>query len=349
MSQEVNNNPNQNNEEIDLIRLFNYFKNGIKSIFRGIGKIFELLIVFLILLKKNWILVLGLVVVGAIYGKFVVPYLNSGEAKKYEMVIRTNPIANYELYSYAVEVNNGYTQEKALNEVGFDKKAEIQAFKITAIPKLQDEIQSYFQQIEAGAVRGFETDTLYFHNFDIKGSKNYLEERDYPLQKINIWAKGEINTKDTQAKLVNYFNNLPSIKNEQQARYKALLVLENKIQTDLNAIDSIMFGRAEAAKNTSQATSEQVLVNTASRSNVEGEILYMSEKLTKKLFGIQSLKHDAERGVSIISSLRITETESFLGNNMLKYILYGFLLATLIILGLQFNKYLERVAQKKSI
>jgi hypothetical protein len=349
MNQEVNPRPNQNSEEIDLIRLFNYFKNGIKSIFRAIGKLFELIIVFIILLKKNWILVLGLVALGAIFGKFILPVLSQNSSQKYEMVVRTNPIANYELYSYAVELNNPKMNPIASKEVGFEGNTKINGMNISPIPKLEDEIQNYFQQIENGAVRGFETDTLYFHNFEIKGVKNFLDDKDYPLQKIVFYADENIDTKKVQDKFVNYFNNLGSIKNEQQSRYNALTLLERKIQTDLNAIDSIMFSRAAAAKNTNPATSEQVLVNTASRSNVEGEILYMSEKLTKKLYGIQKLKNDAERGVSVISSLRISEEKNFFSNQMYKYMLFGFIAASLIILGIQFNKYLEKVAQKKSL
>ena len=176
-----------------------------------------------------------------------------------------------------------------------------------------------------------------------------MDDKDYPLQKIVFSTSEIIDPKQIQEKFINYFNNMSSIKNEQQARFAALTLLEKNIQTDINAIDSIMFNRAAAAKKVSPATSEQVLVNTASRSNVEGEILYMSEKLTKKLYGIQKLKNDAERGVTVISNLRISQEKSMFSNNLLKYALYGFILATLIILGIQFNKYLEKVAKQKSL
>ncbi len=345
MSQEINKN---NSEEVDLIRLLNYFKNGIKSIFRGLWKLVELLIEFIILLKKYWILVLGLTLLGAIYGKFIQPRMENKEARKYEMVVRTNPIGNYELYSYAVELNNSETNKDALKEIGFaDENPRITSLSISPIPKLEDEIQNYFQQIETATIRGFETDTLYYQTYDIRSSKNNIDEKDYPLQKIVFSTTGKVSPKEIQDKFINYFNNLSSIKNEQQSKYQALTILEKEVQTDLDAIDSLMFNRATAAKNTNPATSEQVLVNTASRGNVEGELLYHSEKLTKKLFGIQRMKSEAERGITVISNLRISQQKVFIHNTMLKYALLGLIVATIIVLGLQFNKYLEKYAQSR--
>lgn len=345
MSQELNKN---NPEEVDLIRLLNYFKNGIKSIFRALWKVVELFILFILLLKKNWILVLGLTLLGALYGKFIQPMMASKDSRKYEMIVRTNPIGNYELYSYAVEVNTSDTNEGALKELGFTTPdTRVTGLSISPIPKLEDEIQNYFQQIETATVRGFETDTLYYQTYDIKGSRNHIDEKDYPLQKITFSTRGEANPKKIQDKFVNYFNNLSSIKSEQQAKYRALTILEKEVQTDLDAIDSIMFNRAYAAKNTHPATSEQVLVNTASRGNVEGELLFHSEKLTKRLFGIQRMKSEAERGITVISNLRISKKEALISNKVLQFALFGFIAATLLVLAIQFNKYLDRYGQRR--
>ncbi|SMC31663.1 hypothetical protein [Moheibacter sediminis] len=344
MSQEFNKNNNQ--EEVDLIRLLNYFKNGVKSFFLGLWRIVEVFIDFILLLKKYWIIVVGLVVLGIVYGKFIEPAMASNDHKKYEMVVRTNPIGNYELYSYAVEVNNGATNNQAVKEIGLTN-TKIGSLTISPIPKLEDEIQNYFQQIETATIRGYETDTLYYQNYDIKGFKNNIDKVDYPLQKIVISTSGDVNAREIQEKFINYFNNLSSIKNEQQAKYKALTVLEKEVQTDLNAIDSLMFNRATAAKNTNPATSEQVLVNTASRGNVEGELLYHSEKLTKRLFGIQRMKSEAERGITVISNLRISKDESVIHNPVLKYALIGFVLASIVILAIQFNKYLDIYSQRR--
>lgn len=342
-------NKNNNNEEVDLIRLLNYFKNGVKSIFRGLWKIVELFIEFILLLKKYWILVVGLILLGIIYGKFALPILSPKDNKTYEMIVRTNPIGNYELYSYAVEVNDADTNKRALKEIGFiSENAKINKLTISPIPKLEDEIQNYFQQIETATIRGFETDTLYYQTYDIKASKNHIDNEDYPLQRIVIATKGNVNPRDIQNKFVNYFNNLPSIKNEQQSRYNALTLLEKEVQTDLNAIDSIMFNRAKAAGNATAAASEQVVVNSASRANVESDLMVHSERLSKKIFGIQRMKSEAERGITVISNLRLSKNENIIENSVFKYAVIGFILASLIVLAIQFNKYLNNYSKKRN-
>src|SRR5690606_673033 len=106
---------------------------------------------------------------------------------------------------------------------------------------------------------------------------------------------------------------------------------------------------AYAAKNTHPANSEQVLVNTASRGNVEGELLYHSEKLTKRLFGIQRMKSEAERGITVISNLRISKKEAVINNKMVQFALVGFIVAVIIILAIQFNKYLDDYGRRRNI
>lgn len=344
MSQEFNKN---NPEEVDLIRLMNYFKNGVKSFFRALWRIVELFIEFILLLKKYWIIVVGLVLLGAIYGKFILPAMKSKDVQSYEMIVRTNPIANYELYSYAVEVNTNATNKEALREIGLPQTTKISEISVLPIKKLKDEVESYFQKIEGSVVRGVETDTLYFQKYDIGSSSSFLEATDYPLQRIIVTMEGG-KPRDIQNKLISYFNNIPAIKNEQESKYKSLEMLEGEIQVSLNAIDSMLFNRAKAAKTESTATSEQVLVNTASRGNVEPELLYQFDRLTKRLYGVQQAKQDAESGVMVVSNLRIATKDKFLeSNGLLKYSLFGFILASLIVLGIQFNKYLEAYPQRR--
>lgn len=348
----MNHETNKNNQdEVDLIKLMNYFKNGVKSIFRGIGGLVTLLLEFVLLLKQYWIVVVVLTAVGAVYGTFMYPRLGVSQTQTYEMIIRTNPIGNYELYSYAGEVNSNLTNKKALKEIGINNTEEhgVAGMSIAPITKLEDEIQNYFQQIETSAVRGYETDSLYFQQYDIKAAKNNLDDKDYPLQKITFYTSGVIDSREVQNKFVEYFNNLPSIKSEQETRFKALSVLEKNVETNLRAIDSIMFNRATAAKYTQAATSEQVVVNSASRANVESDLMIHSEKFTKKLFGIQRMKSEAERGITVISNLRLAPQQGILEtNNLLKYALFGFLLACIAILGIQFSKYLDKFSKERT-
>lgn len=351
MSQEINNNPHQNNEEVDLIRLLNYFKNGIKSIFMLIWKLVELVIWFIILLKKNWILVASLILLGAVYGKFIKPMLSGGASvKSYEMVVKANPISNYELYALSSEINNQGADNSNPNEEGvvLAKSLGIKKMEQEAIPRLDDVVNSYFENIETATLRGFDTDTLFYQSFDLKDHKSNMEKTDYSFQKIKLKVEGDALPQNIQSKMIDYLNTLPGVKREQESRLIALTALENELKTGLRNIDTMFVARAEANRQPGQAGIDQTVVNTASRGNVEADLLRFKEMFAKRLYGTMRMKADTEKGVQVISNLRSVGSTSLWDNQMIKYALYGLLLASSIILLIQFNKYLEQYPSRKN-
>jgi|GEM_PF-1054619 len=351
MSQEVYNSPNQNNEEVDLIKLLNYFKNGIKSIFKLIWKLVELIIWFIILLKRNWILVISLMVIGAVYGKFIRPMLSGGTSmKSYEMVVKANPISNYELYALSNEINNQGAQNSNPNEEGvaLAKSLGIAKMEQEAIPRLDDVVNSYFENIETATLRGFDTDTLFYQSFDLKDHKSNMEKTDYSFQKIKLKVKSDLSPQNIQSRMIDYLNMLPGVKREQESKLLALNVLENELKSSIRGIDTMFIARAEANRNPNQSGIDQTVVNTASRGNVEADLLRYKEIFIKRLYGTMRMKADTEKGIQVISNLRSVGNSSLWENQMLKYALYGLVLASSIILLIQFNKYLEQYSSRRN-
>lgn len=351
MSQEIYNNPNQNqnNEDVDLIRLLNYFKNGIKSIFRGIWKLMELIIRFIILLKKNWVLVIGLAALGAVYGKFILPILTQNNTwKVYEMVVKATPLSNYELYALSYEINNeddDFSNSKDEGKI-LSKKLGIKSMEVESIAKLDDVVNSYFENTETATLRGFDTDSLFYQDFELKGYESQMKNTDYSFQRIKMKIENGNVTKETQSKFINYLNELPGIKREQEAKLMALTMLENQLKSGLQNIDSLLVSRISANKNSITSNLDQTIFNTASRNNVETDLLRVQESFSKRLYGTMRMKSDVEKGVQVISNLRAVGNKDVLSNSMVKYTLYGFILACLIVLGIQFNKYLNNFARK---
>ena len=68
----------------------------------------------------------------------------------------------------------------------------------------------------------------------------------------------------------------------------------------------------------------------------------------KRLYSTQRMKSDVTKGVQIVSNLRSVGPESLWKVSSVKFAVYGFVLASLIILLIQFNKYLDRYKQKKA-
>ena len=98
----MNNNPldNKPQSEIDILALFEYFKNGIKSIFKGIARLFVWLFRqitdLLYVIYRNWLLFLVLMLLFALLGVYKTDLL--ANKYKYEMVVQPQMNSNYELY-----------------------------------------------------------------------------------------------------------------------------------------------------------------------------------------------------------------------------------------------------------
>lgn len=347
------NQENQNhskNEEVDLIQLFNYFKNGIKSVFSWIGKCFSYLFYFIFLIRKNWILTVGLVLAGFIYGAFIKPALKNTDIRTYEMVVKGNPVSNLEIYAFGSEINSVKSDDLNSKEEGIElaKSLDISDVSIEPIQKEEDMVNHYFEQIEMNTLRGIETDTLFFQDFKLKDHKSKMENSDFSMQRIKITVKNsQVNPNEIQDKLLSYFNNLPSVKSNQEAQLSILQNYERELKRSLVNIDSIMYSRSVANKKSVSSNGEQLMVNTASRGNVEWDLLRFTEYFTKRLYGTQKLISSYQNGVNVVSNLRSVKEESLLGNSGIKYGILGFLLACLVILGLRFNKYLDKYESKE--
>lgn len=352
MSQETQNRPNSNDEEVDIIRLFNYFKQGINSVFRRIGKLFEYIIQFIVILKKNWMIVGGLVLLGGLYGSIINPLLEGSEIKYYEMTVRSGSVSNLELYAFASEVKNQKSSSANPQSEGIQLAKELGIISLQVEPVIRDEdvINNYFEQIESNKLRGLETDTIYFKSFKLKEHKIDMKNTDFTLQKIKINAKITNNSpKVIQEKLINYLNGLPGIKADQEVRIANLNSYEVGVKRTIDNIDSIMSSRVIANKQEAVTSSNQMVLNAANRENVEKDMLRYYEIFSKKLYSIQKDKSLYTNPVNVVTNLRSSKEENVIINPTIHFALIGFLLSILVVLGLRFNRYLDRYARNNNI
>lgn len=352
MSQETQNTPNSNDEEVDIIRLFNYFKQSINSFFRRIGKLFEYIIQFIVILKKNWMIVGGLVLIGGLYGGIINPLLIGSEVKYYEMTVRSGPVSNLELYAFASEIKNQKSTFANPQSEGIQLAKELGIISLQVDPVLRDEdvINNYFEQIESNKLRGLETDTIYFKSFKLKEHETNMANTDFTLQKIKIKAKTTNNSpKIIQEKLINYFNDLPGIKADQEVRMTNLIAYEKGIKRTIDNIDSIMSSRVIANKQDVLTSSNQMVLNAANRENVEKDMLRYYELFSKKLYSVQKDKSLYSNPVNIVTNLRSSKEENVILNPTIHFSLIGFLLSILVVLGLRFNRYLDQYARNNNI
>lgn len=349
MNKDVQNTPNQGDEEVDLIRLLNYFKNGIKSVFRRIGNFFEWLIQFIILLKKNWLILLALTSLGCLIALYSHFNMDGSKSVNYEMVIQSNPISNLQLYAFSEEVKNQKSLPSKTSSQGIElaRSLGLKKMKIEAIEKTEDIINNYFDQIEIASIRAEQTDTLYYQSFDINKHKSKMEPTDFSFQKIKIKVENNISPEEIQNGILDYLNNSSVVKNEQENKLKLLESYEYQLERNIVNIDSILVAKAISSKMAPTSGSDQLLVNTASRMNVEADLLRYSEVFNRKLHSTKKLISHYENGINPVTNLHPTEEFSFLSKPIIRYGILGFLTAIILILLLEFNRYLNRYENRK--
>ena len=343
MNKENPTTPTTENNDVDVIRLLNYFKNGIKSFFRAIWSIIKSFLYFIVLLKKNWIIVGVLTIAGIALGWYYKQ--KSADIKTYEMVVKGNPISNIELYALSNEINsqNNFSPKNLGDGIKLANNLGIRKLKVEPIIKSENVINSYFNQIEGNPLRADQTDTIFYLAFELGDHKSNMDDFDYNLQKIQFKINKENAPEKVQSEFLNYLNNLPGVKKEQECKLAVLTNYEAAIKKTLNNIDTLLISKAVAAKD-SPAGSE-LMVNTASRGTVEGDLLRYTEIFTKKLFGTQKEIAEYQKGINVVSNVRLIEDSKISENSLVIYGLLGFILACIVVLLIQFNKYLNRIAK----
>ena len=175
-----------------------------------------------------------------------------------------------------------------------------------------------------------------------------MEPTDFSYQKIKITTDGSTSTKELQQEILNYINNSPVVKNEQQNQLAILESYEYQLNRNIANIDSILVARAISNKEQPTMGSDQLLVNTASRSNVEADLLRYSDVFNRKLHSTKRLIGNYKNGINPLTDLHIVEDDGLLNKPIFRYGFYGFLSAVVLILLLEFNKYLNRIEKKNN-
>ena len=152
---------------------------------------------------------------------------------------------------------------------------------------------------------------------------------------------------EVQNGILDYLNNSSVVKNEQENKLKLLESYEYQLERNIVNIDSILVAKAISSKMAPTSGSDQLLVNTASRMNVEADLLRYSEVFNRKLHSTKKLISHYENGINPVTNLHPTEEFSFLSKPIIRYGILGFLTAIILILLLEFNRYLNRYENRK--
>jgi len=334
---------NQNNhQETDIIVLLDNFKNGIKSIFRRIGKFFKslftLVIYFLILVKKYWILVASCVIIFGIVGFFNKNILPT--SYHYEMIVQPNYNSSHSLYQI---INSCDALSGNPDDAVFKN---IKSVKVSPIKSLSEAVNAYYNVIgghfseNTNFKQSSSRDTLFFKQYKISDFQKSISDKDYLFQKISVKSRIPLTQQQIEEKII-----APLQKDffyrQYRDSYMRSIDLQSKYYTlNMQRIDTLLL--ALAKEGTSKALPQSSLIlNGESKTSIEADLLEQSRNFS-------SLLADLEMQKNLYSDvIRIIAPPSRVFNDVVKIntttcAFYGLIFSLLIIFGIQIAKYLKQ-------
>ncbi len=335
-------------EEIDLGNLFSQIGKMFSSLFNFIGDVFKSLyhyfIILLLFLRKN-ILILGVATLfGAILGFLL--SLNKDPVYTSEMSVETAYENGIRLYSQVDYLNTLISFEDSIMmgkifDISSTEAASILGFEAQPIDSEKNFYLAYDAYIQ-------NTDSIYTHEFEFEDFSKRMVDTDLRFHKIivegfkprvfvklNNGIKPLIENeyyKDLKEKKAeelafekeNIINNLSQI-DTLRKRYKETAYLELKQKADKNS--GVSFNTT----------------NKAYKGNPDKDLYHISDTLMLKLRELNRLDVENKDILKIQSEFNIGNVKKgFIGKKWMRYGVFAFVLAFLVLLGIQFNKYLNR-------
>lgn len=313
-------NNQSSNDEIDLRELFHLIKKGLYNVWEGFLSF--LVIIFKFLRKNVWYLLLGCFLG---LGLAIFSYTNFSSQKVYKMIVSPNSISRMFLYDKLKYYNENKTDSSYIISI--------------------EPIKDYKESTEI-LLNKFGTDALEKINFE-----EYLasiKDFEYREHVITIYSDKKIDTDKIQNQIVSAVENSSLIMKRQKEELEVLYAEKRRIEANLDNIDRTIKNKIEGEQNTSSKEGGVMI-----QSGSEADVFNAYQGLSNKLADIQRQIDRQTETLQVLSDLAfIGETrfsddlshlkkESKLDSvwSFSKFVLFGFILVLIAILGLNALKY----------
>ncbi|MDR1876266.1 MAG: hypothetical protein LBQ84_01435 [Flavobacteriaceae bacterium] len=326
-----NQNRNQNqNQETDILVLLDYFKNGFKKIFTGIGDLFKsglnIIIGFFILLKRHAILVLICVIVFTVIGyfnKIILP-----PSYNYEMVVQPNFNSTKSLY----QLIDSYGKLAGTDDKFFKNIIQV---KVAPVKSFKNDISVFYKIINDN-----NNDTIFSRQYKIENFRKNITALDYPSQTISIKSSSPLSTEEIKNKIIIPLETSPLYSQIKNAYLKSIDIKEKYYINNLQRIDTLLASREEDRLKTATPT---LSIKGEAKNNIEEDLLKRSVELTKELAYLEIEKAVNSNVIQIVSEPQLEENKSpLIRRDTLSFAIYGFIFSIVIIFLIQFIKYLNK-------
>jgi len=343
--------PNIPEEEIDLGTLFNQIGKMFSNFFAFIGNIFNSIyhygIIFLLFIRKN-IIFLGLAtLIGGIVGYLL--SLNQESVYTSEMEVEASYGSANQLYKQIGVVNNLIADKDTIKiaelfDIPVSQTAWVSGFTIEPIEPEKQKYLAYDRYMQ-------ETDTIYTRDFKFEDFVKRFKDKDLRSYKIigmatrpenfQIFTNGFIKFVETEFYI--------SLKNE---KLSDLNFSREEYKKDVSQLDSLRklykeVALLKAREQNNDAANLNLTTSNLNYKNFDMDLYQYSfilirslEELNKKI-----AEHDNILDISTDFGIAI-ERIGLINKSWFKYAVFGFILALLVLYGIQFNRYLNNYKKK---
>lgn len=350
--------PSNQSDEVDLGQLFKLIGNMFNNLFKFIGGLFNklfLAFVWLVFFVKKHVIkfviagVLG-IGLGFLNEKVSTPVYQSYITVKQNYKTGENLYNAIEYYNDLVKQEDISTLESVLG-ANTDVASSILDFEIESVVSENQKIKSYDNYIKT-------LDSAVASTVDYKTYLKNNEDYNHSYQQITIKAKERNSFKFVFDKIIDNINTNHYFKREQDKDLSELKERARAIEKSLTKSDTLLsvYQKAiiKAAENDNEFQAKISIDNQDSDSSTkEYELYTMDIELRQELVKIEREIADKQYIVEITSSKQdsgsIDNKIDVFGASMGVKMFYAFALTFLvfiILLGLEFIKYLERYKDK---
>lgn len=347
----------KSNDDIDISDFLRLIGRGLKQVglfFKWVFvSVYELIIALFIFIKRKFIWLALAAALGVGYGIYAArtPLYTSS------MTVRSGLNNSYFLYGqveyFNALIRNGRTNElsKEFN-ITPEEAGALRVFSISPVKNDIEDAKIYretFLTFRRNHNVGY--DTMWSKNIRFKDFQKTLSEKDYPIQIITVNSKNQDIYGKVQDGFIKSINSNPVLAERRNAEAEIRKQEEELLTKSLQDIDTLrqVYNRKLMTEASSPSTGSQLVLGDKNPRNPELDLYDKSLIIKDELIEAKRRSVAQKEIVDIYSGFGKVGTRKSTMKLYLKFSLYGFIAAFVILIGIEFLRFLIREEKSKSL
>jgi hypothetical protein len=341
-------------EEIDIADFFRFIGRGFSSIGQGIKWLFvslyDLLIDLFLFIKRKMAWLIPGLLLGLGFG--IYSSLTGGPSYITTMTVKSNTGNTYFLYNQVDYLNSLIHNQRFADlskecNLSVEESKSLQAFKIEPVKNEIEEALLYrdiFYRYKRNHYIGY--DTSWSKIIMFKDFQETLTNLDYPLQQITLLSRRPDIYPAVQQAFVNSINNVPQLKQKQLAEIELAKQDEMLLADALKNLDTlrqVYNKKLELEASQPAGGSNQFVLGDRNTRSPELDLYDKSLMIKDELIEVRKKIADQAEPLQLISGFSKVGTRTSSIRQPLKYALFGFALTFVVLVLIEFFRYLTWV------